>query len=127
LLLLDTHVWAWALTDDAPLTAAARQAMNETATLFLSAVTFYEISHKVRLGKWPQMAKHSENLPALADEQSLLVAPVTAEIALRAGQLDWPNRDPFDRQLAATSLLLGLPLISADPAFDSLIGLRRLW
>jgi PIN domain nuclease of toxin-antitoxin system len=44
-----------------------------------------------------------------------------------AGSLDWPHRDPFDRLLAATALINGWPLISADPAFDRLTGLRRVW
>lgn len=127
MLLLDTHVWAWALIGDRLLSAKARQVMNETSTLFLSAVSFYEISHKVRLGKWPQMAVHAGSLTVLAQEQSIIIAPVTAEIALIAGQLDWAHRDPFDRYLVATAQMYGLDLISADTAFDDVPDLRRIW
>ena len=36
------------------------------------------------------------------------------------------HKDPFDRLIAATALVEGLPLVSADPAFDA-YGVTRLW
>ncbi len=125
--LLDTHVWAWALTGDSRLSAPARQTMDQSSDLFLSAVSFYEVAHKVRLGKWPEMAAHADNLAGLALEQSIFIAPVSAEIAISAGRLAWDHRDPFDRHLAATAQMFGLDLISADRKFDSLHDLRRIW
>ena len=125
--LLDTHTWAWLLTEDDRLPAAARLAITSATMLVLSPVTFYEIAQKVRLGKWPLMAPHVDVLPDLARESAIAVAPVSSEIAVIAGSLDWPHRDPFDRLLAATALVNGWMLISADTAFDSLIGLRRVW
>lgn len=125
--LLDTHTWAWLLTVDPILSRPARDGIANAGSLNLSPVSFYEIAQKVRLGKWPLMAPHVAGLPVLAQASGLAVAPLTAEIALLAGRLDWPHRDPFDRILAATALVNGWVLISADPTFDSLTGLRRLW
>lgn len=125
--LLDTHIWAWMLTLDPLLSPKARAAIDEAQALFLSPASFYEISQKARLGKWPLMEPFVGNLPAYATSAGLTVAPLTADIAVLAGSLDWPHRDPFDRLLAATALVNGWVLISADPAFDSLIGLRRVW
>ena len=125
--LLDTHIWAWMLTVDPILSPKARAAINDAPSLFLSPASFYEISQKVRLGKWPLMGHFASGLPDFAAEGGLTVAPLTAEVAILAGSLDWPHRDPFDRLLAATALVNGWPLISADPAFDSLTGLRRIW
>jgi PIN domain nuclease of toxin-antitoxin system len=36
------------------------------------------------------------------------------------------HRDPFDRLIAATALVEGLTVVSADAAFDA-YGLPRLW
>ena len=36
------------------------------------------------------------------------------------------HKDPFDRLIAATALVEGLTLVSADPAFDA-YGVTRLW
>ena len=125
--LLDTHIWAWMLTLDPVLSPKARAAIDEAQALFLSPASLYEISQKARLGKWPLMEPFAGNLPGYAAAAGLTVAPLTAEVAVLAGSLDWPHRDPFDRLLAATALVNGWALISADPAFDSLIGLRRVW
>ena len=40
--------------------------------------------------------------------------------------MEWPHRDPFDRLLAATALIEGLPLVSIDVVFDE-IGVERIW
>ena len=67
------------------------------------------------------------HLATSAIEQGGSWANLTPEISLFAATLDWPHRDPFDRILAATVLVNGWVLISADRVFDSLIGLRRVW
>ena len=115
------------INNDANLTLATRAMISQQKTLALSPVTFYEIAQKVRLGKWPLMAPHLENLSRLVATAGLTIVPVDPEIAHLAGPLDWPHRDPFDRILAATALVNGWVLISADTVFDSLIGLRRVW
>ena len=69
-MLLDTHVWAWSLTGDPFVSAIARERMDDAQSLILSSVSFYEISHKVRLGKWPQMAPLVARLVGFAQQQS---------------------------------------------------------
>jgi len=41
-------------------------------------------------------------------------APVTQEIALATRSITLPHRDPADRLLAATALIHGLTLVTAD-------------
>lgn len=43
------------------------------------------------------------------------------------GRLEWDHRDPFDRVLAAQVILESLVLITVDPVFAGLPGLRTLW
>ena len=101
--------------------------MYEADLVTISPVSAFEIGLKVRLGKWPEMVEFESTMPGLLDGQGVIVAALTPEIALHAGLLEWPHRDPFDRMLAATALTLGMVLISADTVFDSLPGLRRVW
>lgn len=68
-LLLDTHVWAWSLTNDRRISDRARREMVEAHTIVVSAISFFEIAQKVRLGKWPQMAMYVDQLPALLASQ----------------------------------------------------------
>lgn len=89
--LLDTHVFAWALLDSPRLAAPARAAIQEADRVCISAVSFYEIGQKVRLGKWPEMAPHAAALPALARRQGAVPLPLSAEAAAAAALLDWPH------------------------------------
>jgi PIN domain nuclease of toxin-antitoxin system len=72
------------------------------------------------------MEPHAERLTALLLSQDITTLAISAEIADLAGALEWHHRDPFDRLIAATSISLKIPLLSADEAFDDLSG-RRDW
>jgi PIN domain nuclease of toxin-antitoxin system len=124
-LLLDTHVWAWSLTNDRRISDRARREMVEAQTILVSAISFFEIAQKVRLGKWPGMAAYVDRLPALLVSQRGVAASLEAEDCLMAGTMEWPHRDPFDRFLAASALRRRLPIVSADPVFDAV--LTRVW
>ncbi len=67
----------------------------------------------------------------LISEQGANVAELTPEMCLLAALTVWPHRDPFDRMLAATASILGLPLVSMDGEFDRLgqynRPIRRIW
>ena len=41
-------------------------------------------------------------------------APITHEVALQTRSLDLPHHDPADRILAATAVVYGLTLVTAD-------------
>lgn len=124
-LLLDTHAWVWSLTDDARLSSRARDALGAAALIYVSPISFFEISRKVRLGKWPEMEPYVDALPKLLVEQGGAAARLDPEICTLAGGMPWAHRDPFDRLIAATAVLERLALVSADVAFDD--GFSRIW
>ncbi len=124
-ILLDTHAWAWSLTGDSRLSRPALSAIAQATSVCVSAVSFFEIAQKVRLGKWPEMAPHVSDLSGLLTEQGGIALPLDPAIAISAGLLDWPHRDPFDRLLAATAQHHNLPIISTDIVFDGMV--QRVW
>jgi len=119
-ILLDTHAWAWSMTADIRLSAAATVAMEQAETVSISAISLFEIGQKVRLGKWPEMRPFLSRLIVLADRQGGRLVELSAEASLLAATLEWTHRDPFDRIIGATAITRGLTLISADTAFDAL-------
>ncbi|MFW6598456.1 type II toxin-antitoxin system VapC family toxin [Propionibacteriaceae bacterium Y2011] len=126
--LLDTHAMLWILTEPAKLSANARRIVEDRNTVLLaSAATAWEIATKHRLGKLPTagavMSGYERHLERAAID-SLVISPAHA---LTAGSLEWQHRDPFDRMLAATAIIEAIPLMTADPAFDTLNGLRLIW
>ncbi len=130
-LLLDTHAWAWSLSNDERLSPAVRKAMAAAEAIYVSPVSIFEIGQKVRIGKWPEMQPFAAKLPTLIGEQGALVASLVPDVALLAAVMDWSHRDPFDRVLAATAIHLGMALVSADAVFDELAGAKgwsgRVW
>ena len=51
---------------------------------------------------------------------------ITVHHAQRAGGLNIPYRDPFDRMLVAQTQMEDLPLISNETLFDE-FGITRIW
>jgi PIN domain nuclease of toxin-antitoxin system len=66
------------------------------------------------------MGAFVSRLPRLLIEQGGQAAVLSPQICLSAATLDWGHLDPFDRLIAATAINLGIPLISADRAYDDL-------
>lgn len=125
--LLDTHAFIWSLVMSSRLSSSARGMIEAAHTVYVAPITFYEISQKHRLGKWPELDPVADQLLTLFRDQGSHQAPYTAETAMLAGSLDWEHRDPFDRMIAATAIELACPLISADAAFDELDGVLDGW
>lgn len=128
ILLLDTHAYVWALTDPDRLSRRARTAIEALSnTMLVSAATTWEMAIKHRAGKWPEaeilLAQH-DDLTSRLGAQPL---DISAADAIRAGSLDWDHADPFDRMLAAQSLLRQAALVTRDASFGHLRGLSIIW
>lgn len=127
--LLDTHAWVWSFANTDQLSPTAHETLQSAAVVRVSPISLFEIGQKVRIGKWPEMEPHIKNLPNFLEQQGGVVAELTPEVSVLAATLDWPHRDPFDRIIAATAILSGLTLLSADTMFDTLddTRLHRIW
>jgi PIN domain nuclease of toxin-antitoxin system len=123
--LLDTHVWAWSLTNDRRITDRALSELTKAQTILVSAISFFEIAQKVRLGKWSEMAPYVDRLSDLLERQRGIATSLEAADSLMAGTMAWPHRDPFDRLLAASAIRRGIAIVSADTVFDAVVA--RIW
>lgn len=118
--LLDTHALLWWLLSDPRMSdaVAARLADPETE-IVISAVNGWEIATKVRIGKLvvPEgLARQLSSFVATNDWQEL---PISIEHAQLSGHLDGTHRDPFDRMLAAQSLVEKMPIATNDAAITA--------
>ncbi len=106
--------------------AAAATIADGENTIMVSAASAWEIATKVRIGKLPVAEPLEEEfLTAIAGAGYTLI-PIDAAVALRAGRLTAPHRDPFDRMIAAHALHEDMPVVSADEQLDQ-FGVRRIW
>ena len=126
-LLLDTHTFIWWSEDNRRLSPVARRTIeDEENQAFISAASAWEIATKHRLGKLPEAAALTLDIPEAIARQSFDELTVSVADAARAGALPGPNRDPFDRMLIAQALGRNLVLVSNESLFDR-YGVRRLW
>lgn len=112
-LLLDTHVFLWAVTADARLKPASRRMLEAVDEVFVSAASIWEIAIKAALGKI------TADVPALAGaivESGFAELPVRAQHAARVASLPMHHADPFDRLLVAQAITEPLRLVTADAA-----------
>lgn len=123
--LLDTHAFLWAITDDERLSVRAREVLR-TADLWLSVISLWEIITKVQMGKLTLPEPPSRYFPRHIASLRTELLVVKAAHVLRLELLPIYHRDPFDRLLLAQSLEEGLPLLTADGAFAP-YGAAVLW
>jgi PIN domain nuclease of toxin-antitoxin system len=110
-ILLDTRLLLWWLADSPSLPREAHALIRDPAnTLFVSAVTLWEIWLKVSLSKLTLPSDFAERLADEAFEHLPLTSEQTSVVAL----LPWHHRDPFDRMLVAQAKRERLTLATAD-------------
>lgn len=122
--LLDTHAFLWWLADDARLGPKARAVIADPEnTVFVSAVSGWEIAIKAALGKLE--LDMPDSLDALVEDEGFVHLPITFFHGEQAGWLPPHHRDPFDRMLVAQAQAEGLRIVSGDPDIRS-YGVRVL-
>jgi PIN domain nuclease of toxin-antitoxin system len=121
-LLLDTHIWLWALREPSRLSRRVQHELKDDRNeLWLSPVSTWEA---VLLHSKRRIRLHENVREWLADATAhFREAPLTHEIVIVAHELPLRSQDPADRFLAATAGVLGLTLVTAD---DRLLGLGNI-
>lgn len=99
---------------------------NSDNTVYVSAISIFEIANKVRIGKLPMFKDAEQSLQSICDHYSFTKIELTFRHAQLAGLLPGDHRDPFDRMLAAQSIVEKMPIMSIDPKLRDL-GAEVAW
>lgn len=117
-ILLDTHAAIWFVTEDSSLgpraRTMARSALAES-TLFVSAITFWEIALLASKGRL-RAAREPAAQRATVMDAGIQELPLTGELAIHAVELNNLPADPADRFIIATAIKHGATLVTADAA-----------
>jgi PIN domain nuclease of toxin-antitoxin system len=126
-LLLDTHVFLWAIDQPGMLSRKVKKALlEERNELYVSVASIWEIRLKIQAGKLkvPMEPEYLEsNLRKLG-----LKAYVPVELfhVYQTDRLAMIHKDPFDRLLVAQAMVEGMTLVSKDAAIAA-YGVPVLW
>ncbi|MFT3801642.1 MAG: type II toxin-antitoxin system VapC family toxin [Burkholderiaceae bacterium] len=110
-ILLDTHVFLWAVASDRRLGASAREKIAQADAVFVSAASLWEIAIKSRLGK---IDGDLGELLAAVEASGFQELPVRGSHAAVVATLPMIHGDPFDRLLVAQAMTEPLRLLTAD-------------
>ncbi len=125
--LLDAHTLIWSQDDPNRLGATAGAVLqNRASVLGVGIETLWEIGIKVSLGKLKLAKPYRQWVDTAIADLGLAILPVGLDHVERQTTLPFHHRDPFDRLLAAQSLVENLPVVSNDTVFD-LYGVPRVW
>ncbi len=130
--LLDTHALLWSLCDTGHLSPVVLDVIcSPQNQVWVSAISFWEISLKHALGKLDLNNICPEQLPGFALQQNFQLLPLSAQDAAGHFRLSpSAHRDPFDRMLAWQAIQNQMVLVTKDKlltaAFTS-SGLVVLW
>jgi len=129
-ILVDTHVVVWLASDGNRLSKNARAAIDDARKngegLAISDITLWELA--TLAGKERIRLEISLESFLGEVEARFVVLPIGSRACVRARTLPaaYP-KDPADRIIAATALVKGLPLLTADREIRRSRALRTIW
>ena len=116
-MILDTCALLWLTAGGAKFTPEARDRIESATSVFISAISAFEIGVKCRRGKLILPARPGEWLRTVLEHHAIGVIPVDVSIATAAAELPEIHSDPFDRLIIATARIHQLPVVTGDAVF----------
>jgi PIN domain nuclease of toxin-antitoxin system len=129
-ILVDTHVAAWLALEPSRISRKARAAIDDaraSATgLGLADISLWELTMLVSKGRIRLTVSLESFLTEI--ENRFVIVPLTAQVCVRALSLPaaYP-KDPADRIIAATALVEGVPLLTADHQVQRSKAVQTIW
>jgi PIN domain nuclease of toxin-antitoxin system len=114
-LLLDTHIWLWSLIEPARLSKKVlHELKNPQNEIWLSPISVWETLMLARKGRIILEGKPESWIREALLQSNMKEAGMNYEIAIRSLDLHLSHGDPADRFLAASAIVYGLTLVTAD-------------
>jgi PIN domain nuclease of toxin-antitoxin system len=126
--LLDTHVWIWhSIQDQKSISMRASRALQKANLKYISAISCWELAKLVEKGRIAFSIPTLTWIKRSLQELDIRIVELTAEIAVESTLLKGVPTDPADQIIAATSRVMGMPLLTSDRRLRQLQGVETLW
>ncbi len=121
-ILLDTHIFLWAVLDDAKLTKKARSIITTADAIYVSSASIWEIAIKKSLGKI-DADNNLDLLSEIIEASGFLELPITSQHAAGISSLQPIHKDPFDRIMIAQAMCEPLIFVTGNKLLEDYGGL----
>ncbi len=131
MILLDTHVLVWLVSDSSRLSRTAVRELRKAernGELAISSITLWELALLYQRGRLRASGSIESSIRIILEKSRVEVIEITPEIA--ALTTTFPEtypKDPADRLIGATARALGLTLITQDERILNSPLIRSLW
>jgi PIN domain nuclease of toxin-antitoxin system len=113
--LLDTHAFLWFVSEDNRLSSKAQSLIkNSRNEIYFSAVSAWEMSIKIRLGRLSIEEELEPFIIKQLSENNFSTLSITIFHSIYTSKLPEIHKDPFDRMIIAQSKVENMSLISKD-------------
>lgn len=131
MILLDTHVLVWIVSDPGRLSRAAdreiRRAQRDR-NCGIASITLWELALLFQKNRLRGAGSIASSIREILDDTGVKVLELTPEIAdLSTSFPETYPKDPADRLIGATARALGLTLITHDERLLSSPLIRSIW
>ena len=127
--LINTHTWIWFLNKNDQLSIKALDAIENTAIVYVSMASLWEISIKTSIGKLTINGSFESVLEDLSENNIQILPIAFSHLNIQNG-LEWHHGDPFDRLLASKAIFEGYDIVSKDEILDAYLfdtSIKRIW
>jgi PIN domain nuclease of toxin-antitoxin system len=130
-ILLDTHVWVWWVSNPDLLSSQADTLINKAMVekkIYISSISVWEVAMLVVKGRLHLTLDIKDWIRSCESLPFIQFVPVTNSIAFEAVHLPENSlSDPADRIIVATALALDLVLITKDKKIQRADRVRTVW
>jgi PIN domain nuclease of toxin-antitoxin system len=130
-IVLDTQVWLWWLSNPEKLSSPAEEAIAAAISekgILISSISSWEIAVLVKRGRLELAIDHRDWISKTQGLPFVQFVPVDNLIALRSVELPGEfHADPADRIIAATAMTMAIPLITCDQKIIRYPHLQTIW
>jgi len=114
-LLLDTHVILWCIAEPEKLPGkVAEELESKSNDLWFSPVSVWEILLLAEKGRVVLGNDNEKGVRKIFRHLPLREAVINMEVAIQSRHIVLAHQDPADRFIAATGMVYGLTLVTAD-------------
>jgi PIN domain nuclease of toxin-antitoxin system len=128
MIILDTHVWWWAISEPERLSVKATDLIKDTAKRYVAAISLWEFAMMATKGRIDLAIPPYEWLRYSINEADTKVLPLSADIALDSCNLPGDfHKDPADRMIVATARVHHAQLVTKDGKIRAYSHVHSVW
>ena len=131
MIVLDTHTWIWYVSNPELLSKRAKRSIEAALKLkeiFISSISVWEVALLVA-SKRLELTMNIVDWIAKSEAFPFFhFVPVDNAIALKSVNLPEPlHKDPADRIIIATAMVMGVPVVSKDEKILNYPHVQTIW